>query len=442
MFFIKQTKLAARSTTLNQALKEDGMSYFKEVRCIRCGRKLGSDKFYSACPACVKDDMNVNYTTVYNLTTSAKFPDAGISAKGIYRFKDFYPLSKDAVPVSIEEGNTPLIKLERLGERLGIGNLYAKDESKNPTFSYKDRLISVVVTKAKHDGASAVMVASTGNHGAAAAAYSAVAGLPCIIFTTSQVPDTMKILMQVYGACLVAVPKSIDRWSMMDKCAKEFGWMPVSGFESPPIGSNCYGIDGYKSIAFELFEQFGHTVPDMVIMPAAYSDGIYGTYKGMCDLKEMGYIDTLPRMVASEVFGSMEKTLQQGSESPVGVEKNWSVSFSIAGSMCTYQGLVAVRGSNGYARSSNDEESMRMQVLLASTEGLYAEAASVTSLVAAAKLAQEGCIGKDDKVVAVFTSSGLKDPSSTKACLPAVPVIEPEIEQLRSVLKDAYGVCI
>ncbi len=416
------------------------MSYFKEMTCIRCGHPLGGDPFYTGCPVCKAEGVGANYTARYDLA-GAKFPGQN-GQPGIFRFRDFYPLADDAVPVSIGEGNTPLLKLDRLGEKLGIRNLYVKDESRNPTMSYKDRLCSLILTKARYEGAQAVTIASTGNHGAAAAAYAAAAGMPCVIFTVPQVPETMKTLMQAYGACVIVTPTAVDRWTIMGKCVDQLGWMPISGFQAPAIGSNCYGIDGYKSIAFEIYEQLGNTAPDMISVPACYSDGLYGTFKGACDLKEMGCIEKVPQFVAAEVFGSIEKTLATGSKDPVSVPSEWSVSFSIANGLCTWQGLEAVRASNGYARSSNDKETMEMQLMLASSEGIYAEASSCTSLVALAKLAKEGKIAPDQKVVAVLTSTGLKDPASTKEKLPPVPTIQPEMDALRDALQSAYGLSI
>lgn len=416
------------------------MSYFKDVTCIRCGRPLGNDEFFKGCPACKSEGIGVNYTTNYDLK-GAKLPTNN-GEPGLFRFREFYPLADDAKAISIGEGNTPLLKLNNLGKKLGIENLYVKDESRNPTMSYKDRLCSVLISKAVYDKVPAVTMASTGNHGAAAAAYAAAAGIPCVIFTIPEVPDTMKILMQAYGAKVIVTPTARDRWTIMGECVDKFGWMPISGFQSPAIGSNCYGIDGYKSITFEVFEQLGNVAPDFISVPACYSDGLYGCYKGASDLKEMGYIDTLPKFVASEVFGSMEKTIADNEENPVATTYEHSISFSIANDRCTWQGLEAVRKSNGYARSSSDVETAAMQLLLSSTEGIYAEASSVTSLVALSKLAQEGKISSTDKVVAVLTSTGLKDPATTKEHLPAVPTINPNMDELREALKTSYQVDI
>lgn len=159
----------------------------------------------------------------------------------------------------------------------------------------------------------------------------------------------------------------------------------------------------------------------------------------MRDLRELGLTEKLPKMVAAEVFGSLRATLQEKSTKPVSVDAEWSVSFSIAGSLGTYQGLSALKESDGLAETSNDDETMKMQKALASTEGLYAEAASVTSLVAISKLRKAGKIQEDDKIVAVITSTGLKDPAETAKYLPKVPLVEPNLSNLSKVLKEYYS---
>ncbi|MDD4569215.1 MAG: pyridoxal-phosphate dependent enzyme [Tepidanaerobacteraceae bacterium] len=417
------------------------LNSFIGVECIRCGRPLADNLIFNGCPHCKDEGYNVNYKTKYNYSKLSKMIKEGekpFSGKGVWRYRQLLPIKDHTVPITLDEGDTPLRHLKKLGKQLGLSNLYVKDESRNPTWSYKDRLCSVAVTKAVEDGAEAITISSTGNHGAATAAYAAVAGIPCVVFTIPQVPDTMKTLMQSYGAFVVATPTPIDRWTLMKQCVKEFNWVPISGYVSPPIGSNPYGIDGYKSISFEIFEELGEA-PDFVSVPAAYSDGLYGVWSGMRDLRELGLTEKLPKMVAAEVFGSLRATLQEKSTKPVSVDAEWSVSFSIAGSLGTYQGLSALKESDGLAETSNDDETMKMQKALASTEGLYAEAASVTSLVAISKLRKAGKIQEDDKIVAVITSTGLKDPAETAKYLPKVPLVEPNLSNLSKVLKEYYS---
>lgn len=416
------------------------MSYYQGIQCIKCGYEGTLEEAFDACPVCGAKGVNVNFTTVYDFGDKAKAKETFLSAKGkgLWKHREFLPIAPETEPVTLGEGDTPLLHLKKLGRSMGLNHLYLKNESVNPTWSYKDRLCSVAVTRAVQEKRPVVTVSSTGNHGAATAAYSAAADKPCVIFTLPQVPTTMKTLMQSFGAYVMVTPQPIDRWTIMKACVKEKGWYPLSGYMSPPIGSNCFGIDGYKTIAFELYEQLGD-LPEFIAVPSAYSDGLYGVWKGVKDLQTIGVSEKKTKMIASEVFGSLKQSLKENADGPVVVPSEWSISFSIAGPQGTYQGYAALKESEGYAETSSDEETMAMQLRLAREEGIYGEAASVTSLVAIEKLAQAGKIGPNDKVVAVITSTGLKDPATTAEHLPAVPTIQPTFEELSKALKENYG---
>lgn len=414
-----------------------------KTTCVVCGHEASGNDIFYGCPVCKARALASNYTTQYSFNgyTQAEILKAYLTpsgAKGLWAHKAFLPVSADTPTVSISEGNTPLISCKRLGERIGCGQLLIKNESASTTWSYKDRLAAVGVTRALQEKARVVVGSSTGNHGAAIAAYAAKAGLDCVIFTVPQVPKTMKTLMQSFGACVIVLPKFIDRYTLQNLCVTDEGWYPLTGFVTPPIGSNPYGVDGYKTISFEIFDELGD-LPDFIAVPSAYSDGLYGTWKGARDLIQTGIAKTHTRMIASEVYGSLEKTLQLGTEDTATVPTNdWTVSFSIGGGKATQQGYAALKESNGLAATSTDPETLEMQKLLASTEGIYAEAASVTSLVAIKKLIAAKKIPSDARVVAVITSSGLKDPDSTASVLPDVLAIEPERAQLKAALKKYY----
>ena len=174
------------------------------LECLRCHATFESGWHFTGCPRCREQGAAVNLTVTLDLSplhglTPDRLPAA---PRGLWRFAAMLPVS-GARPISLGEGATPLIHLERLGHRLGLPRLYAKDESQNPTWSYKDRLCAVAVTHAVETGARVITISSTGNHGASTAAYAARAGLPCVIFTLASVPDTMKTLMQAYGAAVV-----------------------------------------------------------------------------------------------------------------------------------------------------------------------------------------------------------------------------------------------
>jgi threonine synthase len=267
------------------------------------------------------------------------------------------------------------------------------------------------------------------------AAYAAAAGLRCIALTLTTVPATMRTLMQAYGASVVAYERPTDRWQVMAQAVAERGWVPMSGFRNPPIGSNPFGIDGYKTIAYELVEQLGRA-PDVVVTPVAYGDGLSGLVRGFADLRALGRIPAMPRVVAAEVFGPYAQALRSGEDVTETVPVQPSVAFSIATPVATYQGIDALRRSGGTAVAVPDDETiMSLQLRLAACEGLYLEASSVVPLAAAGALARAGEIAADALIVAIGTSTGLKDVAATAARLPAPAVAEPTLAALDEALE-------
>ena len=172
--------------------------------------------------------MAVNLSVRLDLSSLAGLrPDSLPSTpRGLWRYGAVLPVAAEHA-VSLGEGATPLVHLDRLGRRLGLPRLFAKDESRNPTWSYKDRLCAVAVSHAVATGARVITISSIGNHGASTAAYAARAGLPCVIFTLASVPDTMKTLMQAYGAAVVACPTSESRWQLTREGIERLGWYPT-----------------------------------------------------------------------------------------------------------------------------------------------------------------------------------------------------------------------
>ncbi|GMQ85633.1 MAG: threonine synthase [Acidimicrobiia bacterium] len=409
-------------------------AYQGHLVCPRCGTEVEESAFMFGCPVCAAEGVPVNVHPAYELISGSW--DLDPSAPGLFGRRGMLPLPEGGPVVSLGEGHTPLLHLERTGARLGLSRLYLKDETQNPTWSYKDRLAAVATTKALNDGADTVVVATTGNHGAATAAYAAAAGIRCVALTLASVPLTMKVLMQAYGAEVVALDRPADRWSLMRLAVEQWGWVPLSGLVDPPIGSNPFGIDGYKSIAYELYGQLG-AVPDVVVVPTAYADGLTGIYRGFADLLALGRSERLPRMVAAEPLGPFAASLIDGGDVPATTQPRSSVAFSIAGSVATYQGVRVLRHSGGEAVVvGDDEEIIAAQLTLAADEGLYLEAASVTAIPAVKRLVGEGLVAEDDVIVTIGTSTGLKDVQATAARLDDVPVIEPTLAALGGRLRD------
>ena len=399
---------------------------------------------FEGCPRCRAAGVAVNLTVEHDLSPLIPagpelFPAA---PRNLWRFKGLLPVRPSA-PASLGEGATPLVHLERLGRRLGLPRLFAKDESQNPTWSYKDRLCAVAVAHAVEIGARVITISSTGNHGAATAAYAARAGLPCVAFTLASVPDAMKTLMQAYGAAVVACPTSEARWRLMRQGVERLGWYPTSGYAMPPVGSTPWGVEGYKTIAYEIAEDLGWTAPDVVSVPAAYSDGLAGIWKGFAELAELGLVKHAPRMVAAEPFGPLTHALERGLDAPEAVEApRPSVAFSIGSRYGTWQGLDALRRSGGLGAALTDEGILEAQRLLARDEGLFVEPSAAAAVTAVMQLAARKALDPEATIAVVLTSSGLKDPGATRAWLPEVPAAGDDFDAVLTTLREHYGLAL
>lgn len=414
------------------------------IACIGCGQEVEE-----RAPApvfghddCRADSYVSNLTTRFDLASlkGLSYDELLSERPGVWKYERLLPVRERANQLHLGEGNTPLLRLSKLGEELGLPALFAKNESQNPTWSQKDRLASVAVSKARELGATAITVSSTGNHAAATAAYAARAGLPCVVFTMASVPSTMKVLMQSYGAIVVALNSAEERWELMRQGIERHGWFPTGNTTNPPVGSVFYGLEGYKTIAFELYEQLGRAVPDVVIVPTSYGDVIYGIWKGFEELNDLGFAPSVPRMVAVEPFGPLARAVEDGLEFPATVASRATPAFSTAAPSSALQALEAVRRSGGTAVVVPDDGAiMRDQLRLAGTEGLYAEAASVTSVTAVRSLLATGHIDASETVVCLLTSTGLKDPQATEGQVPEVPILSaPDMDELRRQVRDRY----
>ncbi|WP_197061850.1 pyridoxal-phosphate dependent enzyme [Sinomonas humi] len=331
---------------------------------------------------------------------------------GIWRWESLLPVHSEA-PITLGEGNTPLIRLDGVGKRSKAGSLYLKNEASNPTWTHKDRLSAAAVTAASVLGASAVVAASTGNHGASIAAYAARGNMRCIISTYTWAPETMRTLMEVYGAEVHGFERSEQRYEMIAVGAAESGWYPCSNSTWPPVGSPPYGVDGYKTIAYELWEQLPNQSIDAVVVPTGYGDCIRGIARGFDDLREAGVVDYSPKLIAAEVFGKISRSLRSSSNDLGPESVHPTTAFSISNECTTYQALDAVRSNGGRAVSVSEEDILGAQVDLARLDGLYVEASSAVAVAAVQQAFRSGILHHDDTVVLVSTSSGLKDPGTT-----------------------------
>jgi len=411
------------------------------LKCLYCGAQYGLEPLFGGCPKCQTDNFHANLTVEYDYGPKEIRKESFHNNRpGIWRFSDLLPIEDPAHFVTIYEGNTALVPLPRVAKEAGLQKVFAKDETRNPTLSYKDRLCAVATAKALDFGARATTIASTGNHGASVAAYSSRAGLDSFIFTVSFTSQNMITLMAVYGAKLVATPTLRDRWILMGEGVRRYGWYPMGSFTIPPTG-NPYGVEGYKTLGFEIAEQMDWQVPEYLIVPTAFAEGLYGCWKGFKELHLLGLTRVLPRMVAAAPAGcdplreALEKSLDQ---IPILAQKK-TVALSIGTFTTGHQGLVALQESDGKAVSATDEEILDAQRILA-RDGIFAEPASATSVAAAIKLGRSKEIDPQATVVCIITASGLKMVDDARRYLPPLPIVPPDFEEFRKAMERVYGV--
>lgn len=383
------------------------------LRCLRCGSRYGERHYVSDCPKC-RPQAPSNLVVEYegSLTRPRHRPGAS-DGDGLWRYGDLLPITQ-AEAVSLGEGGSPLHRLGSIGRRVGIEALYGKDETGNPTLSFKDRLACIAVSVAKKMAAPAVVSSSTGNAGAAVAAYAAKARLPCVVFTAKGGAGPLITQMRAYGATVLAVANKADRWPLMQHAVREFGWFPTSPFFGPVVGSNPYGIEGYKTLAYEIAEQMNWEVPDCCVLPVCYGDALIGMWRGFVEMRALGWIDRLPRMMAAEIYGSLSAALRSGGDAvPDMPLTHDTVAKSTTATRSTFQALYVLRSSGGAAAVVDNDTILQWQQKLAQAEGLYVEPASAGAIAAVAQLRDSGDISETDKVVALLTATGLKDPGAT-----------------------------
>lgn len=381
--------------------------FAKSLKCVLCGRE-GELRPASHCDACGGTlDVTYDYAKAF---AEAPFR-SDRREPGIWRYRPLLPVRSGVPPVTLGEGNTPLLPAERLAEAVGHDALLIKNETVNPTLSFKDRPISVAVTAARQFGTAAVVTASTGNTGVSAAAYAAKAGMPCRIYVPKGTPAEKVSLMRRYGAELTEVAGTFsDAYVVAAREADEKGL-----FNLTSTFLNPYGVEGDKTLAYEICRQHGGA-PDWVVIPVGAGPLLVGCYKGFSELQAAGEIRSLPRMVAVQASGCapIVRAFEQGASEVRPWGKPATIASGIADPLASYPAdgsrtLHTVRQSGGLAVAVGDDEISEFVKLLAEREGILAEAAAATSVAAVRSMARASRVRPSETVVCVVTGRGLND---------------------------------
>ena len=367
--------------------------------CLKCGKEYPVGDYFYGCPDCLSKGENAAVTFVYDGNASID-----VTKKGWARYAAMLPYEDT---VTLGEGNTPVLSLPKLAEEMGVADVFTKNEFQNPTGSHKDRMNPFIVTRAATAGYDTVTCASSGNEAASLAAYAAAVGMKCVNVSTASIPAHWKQASDACGAELVLVPASPDRLRYQRENMGQ-KWYPATNLLDMPTASSAWGIQGYKTLAYELYDEFGAKLPDCIMIPTCRGDLLYGVYEGFVDLHRYGYIEALPKLIACEPFPRLELILEGKATHKDSFQGSSSLTASIGGATATWQSVVALRKSGGFAISVPETEAVE-DVAEMGRFGLYLETSSAIVYGCLQKAVREDRIGAKDTVLLVLTSNGYKN---------------------------------
>jgi threonine synthase len=378
------------------------MSFVTGLQCHVCGQAYPAEARW-ACSCLGPLEVTYDYAAIRK-AISRKLVES--RPPSLWRYLELLPVTEPRT--GFNSGFTPLVRASRLARELGVKELYIKDDSVNhPTFSYKDRVVSVAATRAVELGFQVFACASTGNLAGSVAAHAARLGLTCYVFIPHDLEPNKILGAAIYKPHIVAVEGNYDDVNRLcTEIADRYGW----GFAN--INLRSYYAEGAKTMGFEIVEQLGWRYPDHIVSPVAGGTLLPRIYRGLKELREVGLAEgELPRIHAAQPAGSAPviRALEAGDEFPDPVKPNTiAKSLAIGNPADGFQVLEVVRQTGGSGAMVSDEAILDAIELLACTEGIFTEPAGGTTLAATRELIGRGAIGPDDSVVVCITGNGYK----------------------------------
>lgn len=405
------------------------VGFYEHLRCPGCGGEVRG--FEYTCPRC-----GSGLEAQYDLEAAkGRLSRASLGSRRVWsmwRYAELLPPKPENI-VSLGEGFTPLIRSERIGNSLGLGNLMLKLDFLNPTGSFKDRGASVMISMAKELGFKEAALDSSGNAASSISAYSAKAGIECFIFVPEYASEGKLIQSSAYGAKAFRIKGTRgDAYKAANYARRRFGWY-YCGFQT-----NAFAIEGPKTIAFEVLEQLDWDVPDWIVFPVGTGSGLLGLYKGFREMEALGLVDRSPALVCVQPEGCcpISGALRRGSDEigPIDRPETVAEGLMIGAPLNGHRVIEAVRDTGGFGEIVSDAEILRAGAELASLEGLFVEPSAAASLAGAKKLVEEGAVDPGDAIVCVLTGSGLKT-KTPYGDLSKIPTLAPIEEELESAIK-------
>ena len=381
------------------------MSFAQEIVCARCQKRFALTELLNLCPC--GSPLLVRYDLD---KAKAAFVKSSLEGRvaSLWRYRELLPLQNDANLVSLGEGYTPLLKAKKFASELGLRRLWIKDEAKNPTGSFKDRGLSLAISRAKELGVKKVAIPSAGNAGGSLAAYAARAGIEAHVFMPRDTPMANQIEVKQYGAKLTLVDGLIDDCGRIiaEKKAAE-GWFDVSTLKEP------YRVEGKKTMGYEIAEQLNWHLPDVIIYPTGGGTGLIGMWKAFEELEVLGWIDgARPRMVSVQASGCAP-IVKAFNENKATAEP-WQNAQTVASGLRVPQAvgdflmLQVLRESGGTALSVSDADMLAEIPLVGKAEGIFFCPEAAACVAALRRLVENGFIKPTDEVLIFNTAAGLK----------------------------------
>jgi threonine synthase len=410
---------------------------FSHYTCSLCGAEYDPEEVTYTCP---KDggnlDVILDYDAINAKCSPTKFMD--LPEASLWRYLNLLPVGAPGhygTPLR-RAGWTPVYKSKRLAYQLGLQDLWIKDESPNPTASFKDRASAIVVARAAQIGAEITVAASTGNAGAALAGMAAAVGAKAVIFAPKNAPPAKIAQLIVFGAKVLLVDGSYDQaFDLSIEATEAFGWYNRN------TGFNPFTAEGKKTGGFEIWEQVIRRLPEngknlTVFIPVGDGNIISGIHKGFKDLHALGWLDRIPRIIGVQSTGSaaIANTFRQGDEEIKPVQANTLAdSISVDLPRDGVRAVRAARETGGTYLTVPDEEILAAIAELGRV-GIFAEPAASTAYAGLVKAVNEKLVTPEDPVLVLNTGSGLKDVKAAMQAVSAAPVIEPSLEAVKKVI--------
>ena len=382
------------------------MSYIEYIECSKCGKKFDADKLQTVCDSCGKP-LLVRYD-LGSAGEAISRNDLPRREASMWRYWEVLPVKDRENVVTLGEGWTPLTQVPRLGKAVAVPDLWVKDEGIVPTGSFKARGLSMAVSKAKELGVQRLALPSAGNAAGAMTAYGARAGMESYVFMPVDAPMVNKVECQVVGAKVILVRGLIsDCGRLVAQGVDEMGWFSLSTLKEP------YRIEGKKTMGYEVAEQMGWELPDVIVYPTGGGTGIIGMWKAFDEMEELGWIGSeRPRMVSVQAEGCapIPKAFNEGKEESEFWEgaKTIAAGLRVPHALGDFIILRTVRESGGLALTVSDAEIIDAVGSMAGMEGLFPCPEGAATLAALNKMVEGGNVDRGERVVLFNTGTGLK----------------------------------